>query len=176
MNGEVLRIIWHQRLGHRDRDMHRSMIGLPNFPIATAIDNSLFYLVYLRGYSVQLRYCYRRWLATAFVASAACMAKTAYVLLRYHFGKTLTVLLCAPRLFPLSGSTNGLPPRAPDLWSIPYVRMDLGGELGRCQEVLDLLTHTRYSVEPTAVNSSHQNGTVERPHRDIGNSNPCHVL
>jgi hypothetical protein len=48
--------------------------------------------------------------------------------------------------------------------------MDLGGELGRCQEVLDLFTQAGYAVEPTAPNSSHQNGPVERPHRDIGNS------
>jgi hypothetical protein len=48
--------------------------------------------------------------------------------------------------------------------------MDLGGELGRCQEVLDLFTQAGYVVEPTAPNSSHQNGPVERPHRDIRNS------
>jgi hypothetical protein len=28
--------------------------------------------------------------------------------------------------------------------------MDLGGELGRCQEVLDLLPQAGYAVEPTA--------------------------
>jgi hypothetical protein len=48
--------------------------------------------------------------------------------------------------------------------------MDLGGELGRCQEVLDLFTQAGYAVEPTAPNSSHQNEPVKRPHRDIGNS------
>jgi hypothetical protein len=51
-----------------------------------------------------------------------------------------------------------------------YVRMDLGGELVRGQEVLDLFTQAGYAVEPTAPNSSRQNGPVERPHRDIGNS------
>jgi hypothetical protein len=51
-----------------------------------------------------------------------------------------------------------------------YVRMDLGGELGRCQEVLDLFTQAGCAVEPTAPNLSHQNGPAERSHRDIGNS------
>jgi hypothetical protein len=38
-----------------------------------------------------------------------------------------------------------------------YVRMDLGGELGRCQEVLDVFTQVGYAVEPTVHNLSHQN-------------------
>jgi hypothetical protein len=50
------------------------------------------------------------------------------------------------------------------------VRMDLGGELGRCQEVLDLITQAGYAVESTAPNSSRKNGHVEQPNRDIGNS------
>jgi hypothetical protein len=48
--------------------------------------------------------------------------------------------------------------------------MVLEGELGRCQEVLDLFTQAGHAVKPTAPNSSHQNGLVERPHRDNGNS------
>jgi hypothetical protein len=48
--------------------------------------------------------------------------------------------------------------------------MDLGGELGRCQEILDLFTQASYAVEPTAPNSSHQNDPVERSHRDIGDA------
>jgi hypothetical protein len=47
--------------------------------------------------------------------------------------------------------------------------MDLRGELGRRQEVLDLFTQTGFVVEPTAPNSSHQNGPVERPRREFGN-------
>jgi hypothetical protein len=45
-----------------------------------------------------------------------------------------------------------------------YVRMGLGGELGRCQDVLDLFARVRCTVEPTAPNLSHQNGPVERSH------------
>jgi hypothetical protein len=39
--------------------------------------------------------------------------------------------------------------------------MDLGGELGRCQEVLDLFTQAGYTMEPTPPNSSHQNGSSQ---------------
>jgi hypothetical protein len=46
--------------------------------------------------------------------------------------------------------------------------MDIGGELGRYEEVLDLLTQAGYAVEQTAPNSSNQNGPVKRPHRDTG--------
>ena len=51
-----------------------------------------------------------------------------------------------------------------------YVRMDLGGELGRCREVVDLFEHAGYKVEPTAADSSHQNGPGERPHQTIGDA------
>jgi hypothetical protein len=45
---EVLRIIWHQRLGHmhfrRVSDMHRYAIGVPNLPIAAEVDDCLICL------------------------------------------------------------------------------------------------------------------------------------
>jgi hypothetical protein len=55
-----------------------------------------------------------------------------------------TVLLFAPGVLPSSGSPNGLPPRVPDPRSV----------------------HSRAD----GSNSSHQNGPVERYHRDIGYS------
>jgi len=48
-----------------------------------------------------------------------------------------------------------------------YVRFNLSGELGCCTEVVKLFQHAGYAVEPTAPNSSHQNGPSERPHRSI---------
>jgi hypothetical protein len=48
--------------------------------------------------------------------------------------------------------------------------MDLGGELVAARKSLTSLLRHGYAVEPTAPNSPHQNGPVERPHRDIGNS------
>jgi hypothetical protein len=57
----------------------------------------------------------------------------------------------------------GLPTSTPDC----YVRFDLGGELGLCDDVVQLFTRAAYHVEPTAPDSSHQNGPGERPHRTI---------
>jgi hypothetical protein len=58
---------------------------------------------------------------------------------------------------------HGLPTSTPDC----YVRFDLGGELGRCDDIVQLFNHAGYHVEPTAPDSSHQNGPGERPHRTI---------
>jgi hypothetical protein len=51
-----------------------------------------------------------------------------------------------------------------------YVRFDLGGELGRCAEVVQIFENAGYLVEPTAPDSSHQNGPGERPHRTIADA------
>ena len=48
-----------------------------------------------------------------------------------------------------------------------YVRMDLGGELGRSNEVIQLFEQAGYNIEFTSPNHSHQNGPVERPHQTI---------
>jgi hypothetical protein len=60
-------------------------------------------------------------------------------------------------------NTYGLSNAIPD----HYVRFDLSGELGRCEEVIRLLETAGYIVEPTALDSSHQNGPGERPHQTI---------
>ena len=61
-------------------------------------------------------------------------------------------------------ATYGLPQTVPD----KYVRLDLGGELGRSPEVIKIFSDAGYHIETTAANSSHQNGPGERPHRTIG--------
>jgi hypothetical protein len=58
---------------------------------------------------------------------------------------------------------HGLPTSVPDC----YVRFDLGGELGRCDDVVQLFTNAGYHVKPTAPDSSRQNGPGEHPHRTI---------
>jgi hypothetical protein len=50
---------------------------------------------------------------------------------------------------------------ASSAWSrprCPHVRMDLGGELGSCPEVVELFEKSGYKVELTAAQSSNQNG------------------
>jgi hypothetical protein len=98
--------------------------------------------------------------ARAFIASAACMAKR-YVLLRDHFSNTLYGAA------PIEWLTKWLAAKgAGPTVDSKYFRMDLGGELGRCQEILDLFTQAGYTVEPTAPNSLHQNRPIERPYRE----------
>jgi len=46
----------------------------------------------------------------------------------------------------------------------------LGGELGQCAEVVTLFQNAGYAIEPTAPDSSHQNGPGERPHWSIAES------
>jgi hypothetical protein len=50
-----------------------------------------------------------------------------------------------------------------------YVRMDLGGELGSCPEVVNLFKRSSYKVS-TAAQSSSQNGPGEQPHQTIANA------
>ena len=91
--------------------------------------------------------------------------------MRDHFSSTLYDAALRSKAPPIEWLTKWLASKcAGPTVDSKYVRMDLGGELGRCQEVLDLFTQAGYAVEPTAPNSSHQNEPVERPHRDIGNS------
>jgi len=44
-----------------------------------------------------------------------------------------------------------------------YVHMDQGGELGCCPNVIQLFESASYSIELTALDSSHQNGPGEHP-------------
>ena len=49
------------------------------------------------------------------------------------------------------------------------VRLDGGGELGRNSKVVRILQDAGYAVQLTALDSSSENGAVERPHRTIAN-------
>jgi hypothetical protein len=51
-----------------------------------------------------------------------------------------------------------------------YVRMDPGGEQGACQAIVEFFENAGYAFEPTAPNSSHQNGPVERSHQTIADA------
>ena len=61
-------------------------------------------------------------------------------------------------------AAHGLPHDIPD----KYVHLDLGGEMGKSPEVVNLFRQAGYHVETTASNSSHQNGPGECPHCTIG--------
>jgi len=45
-----------------------------------------------------------------------------------------------------------------------HAHFDLGGKLGHCMDIVKLFQHAGYAVEPTAPDSSHQNGPGEHLH------------
>jgi hypothetical protein len=97
--------------------------------------------------------------------------ETCYCLLVDHFSGMLFGQWFRSKAPPLEFlqqwlSTYGLSCTIPDR----YVRFDLGGQLGRCADVIQLFTNAGYIVETTAPDSSHQNGPGERPHRTIADA------
>jgi hypothetical protein len=94
--------------------------------------------------------------------------KMCYCLLVDHFSGMLFGQCFASKAPPLEFlnfwlALYGLPTSTPDC----YVCFDLGGELGHCDDVVRLFTTAGYHVEPTAPDSSHQNGPSEQPHHTI---------
>jgi hypothetical protein len=97
--------------------------------------------------------------------------ETCHCLIVDHFSGTLygeTFNSKAPPIAFLNRwlAQHGLPADVPD----KYVCFDLGGKLGHSPDVCELFQKAGYAIEPTAPNSSHQNGPGERPHQIIGDA------
>ena len=97
--------------------------------------------------------------------------ETCYCLIVDHFSGTLygeTFCSKAPPLDFINRwlAQHGLPKEILG----KYVRFDLGGELGRSPAVVALFNKAGYTEEPTAPDSSHQNGPGERPHQTIADA------
>ena len=188
-----LRILWHQRLGHlhsrRASDLHRFVVGVPSLPIATELDNcpvcaraklrkadrskvdSKHATVCNQGISVDFGFLVQRSSDSKRVSSLSGLnGETCYVLIADHYSGTLYGD-CRPNKSPPIDYLNrwlaqhGLPKDHPD----KYVRLDLGGELGRCPEIVALFENAGYRVETTSAMGSHANGPVERPHQTVCN-------
>ena len=191
---DQLRILWHQRLGHlhsrRVSDLHRYAQGVPPVPIATELDScpiciqaklrkaargvesSRHALLCNQGISVDFGFIVQRSADSARVRRLQGLhGETCYCLIADHYSGTLygeTFRSKAPPIDFLNRwlAQHGLPVDVPD----KYVRFDLGGDLGRCSDVVTLFQQAGYAIEPTAPNSSHQNGPGERPHQTIGDA------
>jgi hypothetical protein len=50
------------------------------------------------------------------------------------------------------------------------INMDPGDDLGACQAIIELFENAGYAFEPTAPNSSHQNGPFKCPHQTIADA------
>ena len=189
---DQLRLLWHQRLGHihsrRVSKMHQAARGVPNVPVATELekcpiclqaklrkaargtDDSRTATRCNQGISVDFGFLVQQSQDTERHRRLQGLnGETCYCLLVDHYSGTLygeTFRSKAPPIDFLNRwlAQHGLGTDVPG----KYVRFDLGGELGRCTEIVDLFERAGYRVEPTAPASSHQNGPGERPHQTIG--------
>ena len=189
---DQLRILWHQRLGHlhsrRVSDLHRFAKGIPNVPIATELDKCPICLAAklskaARGADDSRRatQCHQGLSVDfGFMVQASSVdsnrvrslaginGETCYCLIVDHYSGTLYGECFRSKAPPVDFvnrwlAIHGLDKSVPD----KYVRFDLGGELGRCPQIVDLFEVAGYRSEPTAPDSSHQNGPGERPHQTI---------
>ncbi|KAI2505295.1 Reverse transcriptase (RNA-dependent DNA polymerase) [Fragilaria crotonensis] len=95
--------------------------------------------------------------------------ETCYVLLTDHFSGRIFGRAFATKAPPIDWINSWLAsnsPQCPD----KYVRMDGGGELGKCRDIHRTFANFGYAVELTGPDSSHQNGPGERPHQTIGDA------
>ena len=95
--------------------------------------------------------------------------ETCYVLITDHYSGRIFGRAFATKAPPVDWLNRWLANNAPDCLE-KYVRMDGGGELGKCHEIRDTFANFGYQVQLTGPDSSHQNGPGERPHQTIGDA------
>jgi hypothetical protein len=189
------RHLWHQRFGHinarRLVQAHQFAIGVPPLPKPGPLDScaicakaKLHKASRLQDSSRRATQCYQGISvdfgfivqnssadSTRVKRLRGLHGETWYCLIVDHFSGMLFGRCFASKAPPLDFLNTwlalyGLPTSTADC----YVRFDLGGELGRCDDVNALFTGAGYHVKPTAPNLSHQNGPGERPHRTIADA------
>ena len=174
----ALRMLWHQRLGHlnfrRLSEMHRFIKGVPQFKIPTEIEDCPVYLaakLRKRPPERQLR-CERLRLSIDFrfmVQKSRLNGETCYVLLTDHFSGRIFGRAFATKAPPVDWINSWLASNSPQCTD-KYVRMDGGGELGKCRDIHRTFANFGYAVELTGPDSLHQNGPGERPHQTVGDA------
>ncbi|MFY8200141.1 MAG: hypothetical protein ACOVLE_05695, partial [Pirellula staleyi] len=95
--------------------------------------------------------------------------ETCYVLLTDHFSGRIFGRAFATKAPPVDWVNSWLASNTPKCID-KYVRMDGGGELGKCRDIHRTFTNFGYAIELTGPDSSHQNGPGERPHQTIGDA------
>ena len=189
---EQLRVLWHHRLGHihsrRVANMHKFADGIPKLPEANELQtcpicvraklhkaakskkDSRHATVCGQGISIDFGFMVQTSADKERKNTLTGLnGETAYCLIADHHSGTLygaTLRSKAPPVEYISQwiAIHGKGIETPG----KYVRMDLGGELGRSTEIKNLFRNSGYAIEPTGADSSHQNGPGERPHRTIG--------
>jgi hypothetical protein len=192
---EQLGLLWHLRLAHvhnrRASTMHAHAHGIPKVPIASELDKCPVCAHAKLRKAARGKEDSRRatqpgqaigvdmgFLVQSSSADSSRVQRlqgmhgeTCYCLIVDHFSGRLYGETFSSKAPPIDFLNrwllhHGLPRDVPD----KYVRLDLGGELGNCREVVELFENAGYAVEPTAPSSSHQNGPCERPHQTIGDA------
>ncbi|KAI2501679.1 Retrotransposon gag protein [Fragilaria crotonensis] len=188
----ALRMLWHQRLGHinfrRLSEMHRFVKGMPQFQIPTelegcpiclaaklrkapkGIETTMRATTCNQGLSIDFGFMVQKSRdSVRHNTLVGLNGETCYVLLTDHFSGRIFGRAFATKAPPIDWINSWLAsnsPQCPD----KYVRMDGGGELGKCRDIHRTFANFGYAVELTGPDSSHQNGPGERPHQTIGDA------
>ncbi len=188
----ALRMLWHQRLGHlnfrRLSELHKHTRGMPALSLPDTIDecavcmssklrktsrghaNTMTTTECLQGLGIDFAFMVQKSAdPKRFDNLVGHNGETCYVLITDHFSGRLIGRAFATKAPPVDWLNQWLANNAPAC-NGKYVRMDGGGELGRCREILDTFANFGYQTQLTGPDSSHQNGPGERPHQTIGDA------
>jgi len=188
----ALRMLWHQRLGHLNfrklSELHKHTRGLPSLSLPDVIDdcavcmasklrkvprghtNTMTATECLQGLGIDFAFMVQRSSdSKRFDNLVGHNGKTCYILITDHFSGRLIGRAFATKAPPVDWLNQWLASNSPACAN-KYVRMDGGGELGRCREILDTFANFGYQTQLTGPDSSHQNGPAERPHQTIGDA------
>ena len=188
----ALRMLWHQRLGHRNfrklSELHKHTRGLPSLSLPDVIDdcavclasrlrkarrghtNTMTATESLQGLGIDFAFMIQRSSdAKRFDNLVGHNGETCYVLITDHFSGRMIGHAFATKAPRVDWLNQWLASNAP-VCANKYVRMDGGGEHGRCREGLDTFANFSYQTQLTGPASSHQNGPAERPHQTIGDA------
>jgi Reverse transcriptase (RNA-dependent DNA polymerase)/GAG-pre-integrase domain len=189
----ALRLLWHQRLGHvnfrRLADMHRHSSGIPVFSVPDAATencsvclasklrkaprghgNTMTATQCMQGLGIDFAFMVQRSRdPKRFENLVGFNGETCYVLLTDHYSGRIFGRAFATKAPPVDWLNQWLANNSPSCQD-KYVRMDGGGELGKCREIHETFNNFGYQVQLTGPDSSHQNGPGERPHQTIGDA------
>ena len=190
---EQQRLLWHQRLGHlhfkRLSETAKQAYGLPSIvsttcpvgdtcPVCQA--EKLTKAAKRKTDSRRATHCYQGLsIDFGFVVQKSknkqrlsrltgLNGETCYVLITDHHSGALHGATFASKHPPIEYLNRWLARYDPGTAvTNKYVRVDQGGDLGGSSDFRRLFEEAGYTIEPTAPDSSSQNGPGERPHRTI---------
>jgi hypothetical protein len=192
LSRSALHMLWHQRLGHinfrRLSEMHRFVKGMPQFQIPTELEGCPICLAAKlrkapkgtettmrattcnQGLSIDFGFMVQKSRdSIRHNTPVGLDGKTCYVLLTDHFSGQIFGRAFATKAPPVDWVNSWLASNAPNCPD-KYVRMDGGGELGKCRDIHRTFATFGYAVELTGPDSLHQNGPGECLHQTIGAS------